>query len=67
MVRIGDFHHSEPCIKVGDIKQGAADDLAIFCFSKLVRAKTASSLAEISIRNFEGSYRNGVGLLRGVH
>ncbi|MDH4266630.1 MAG: hypothetical protein OEW45_13425 [Deltaproteobacteria bacterium] len=29
MVRIGDIHHSEAGIKVGDIKQGTAEDLAI--------------------------------------
>jgi len=29
MVRIGDIHHAEPGIKVGDIKQGTAEDLAI--------------------------------------
>lgn len=60
--RIGDVYDSQPRVEISDIEKVSSDDFPILCLGKLMRAETASSLAEISIWNLEGRDGDGTAL-----
>ena len=61
---IGDIDHPQAPGEIGDIDEGAPDDRSVFGFGKLVRAESASPLAEITVRNLKSGDWERVGLLR---